>query len=197
MTRGKREKVFDRALREGLRGLELGPKVDRVHWSLATIHLLRRNRAGVLRHAEILLALDPPPSLRAIAGALLAVAGEWRRGLEQIEAQREILFDPPSWLEHAFFLDSYRRREFERALEHARRFDLPRSPWSSIERSAALARLGRLEEAGSEFDAATKTCKELETELRPFIACLVLDDEQVEDLVGAISLARPGVAALR
>ena len=131
-------------------GAALEPHNQLVRSALANLHFLRNERRLCLREAEKALDLNPNASgWVGFLGWLLALYGEWERGLAILAKGVELNPYYPGWFHMAPCLDFYRRGRYLEAYQEAQQLRMPQLFWDPLLRAAALGELGRTREAGS------------------------------------------------
>jgi len=91
------------------------------------VHFFRNERELFLSEAEIALGLNPnAPALIGFLGWLLALYGEWERGLAILE--KGIALNPhyPGWFHMAPFFSFFLHDRCEEAYQEALAFKMPR-----------------------------------------------------------------------
>lgn len=174
--------------------LELDPNCRQAQFVLGLASLVLRDPPSVERAAEALLAPPTSPSTTAWAGWLLALVGQWERGLGLLMPRLELHSGYPAWLHHAPFLDHYRRGRYEAALQSARRFDQPRLFWDPLDRAAALGQLGRVDEALAAIDQLLSLQPKFAADPRRFLRCFIFQEELVEHVLQGLHKAGFGAS---
>ncbi|WP_455210034.1 hypothetical protein, partial [Kaarinaea lacus] len=103
--RESQESLLKKATNALRRAQALAPTAELTLWVSAGYGMVTRNKASVLELSTALLKLDPPPSLRGVAGAHIALAGEWQRGIAILEEQLNKLHFYPRWFHWVTFLN--------------------------------------------------------------------------------------------
>jgi adenylate cyclase len=177
------------ARRHAEKALGLDPKCEHAQFVVGLASLVLRDRASVVRVTEKLVAKPGCPSTLSWGGWLLALIGEWDRGLEVLEPQLEIQPGYPPWLHHAPFLHRYRRREYEAALESSLQFSMPELLWDPIDRAAVLGQLGRSSEAGKAVDEILGIQPKFADDPRRFLNCFIFTDDLVDHVLDGLMKA--------
>jgi hypothetical protein len=151
--------------------------------------LVLRDRAGVIRAVEKLIANPACPSTLSWGGWLLALVGEWDRGLEILEPQLELQPGYPQWLHHAPFLHHYRRREYEAALASSLEFSMPELLWDPIDRAAVLGQLGHSSDAKKAVDQILRIQPKFADDPRRFLNCFIFTDGLVDHVLDGLTKA--------
>lgn len=177
------------ARRHAETALALDPRCDHARFVRGLADLVLRDRAGVVRSAEKLVANPGCPSTLSWGGWLLALIGEWDRGLEFLEPQLEMQPGYPQWLHHAPFLHRYRRQEYEAALQSSLAFRMPELVWDPIDRAAVLGQLGRSAEANEAVDEILALQPKFEADPRRFLSCFIFTDDLVDQVLDGLKKA--------
>jgi adenylate cyclase len=138
---------LEQALVAAQKGALLEPQNQLVRAALAQMYFFRNERRLFLLEAETALALNPnAPAIIGFLGWLLALYGEWERGLAILKKGRELNPHYPGWFHLAPFFYYYLHERFEEAYQEARAFQMPQLFWDPLLRAAALGWLGREKE---------------------------------------------------
>ena len=138
------EAPLEQALVSAQKGAVLEPENQLVRTALAHVHFFRNERELFLTESEIALALNPnAPGLIGFLGWLLALYGEWERGLAILEKGIELNPHYPGWFHLAPYFYLYLQERYEEAYQEALAFQMPQLFWDPLLRAAALGRLGR------------------------------------------------------
>ena len=122
------ESPLEKALVSAQRGAVLEPGNQLGRAALANVHFFRNERELFLSEAEIALSLNPnAPALIGFLGWLLALYGEWERGLAILE--KGIALNPhyPGWFHMAPFFSFFLHDRCEEAYQEALAFKMPHS----------------------------------------------------------------------
>ena len=87
------------------------------------------------------------PLLIGYLGWLLALYGEWDRGLVILGKGMELNPHYPGWFHMAPYFYFYHQGRYMEALQEAQQFQMPQFFWDPLLRAAALGQLGREREA--------------------------------------------------
>jgi adenylate cyclase len=185
-----RGEVVTRARELARRAIALDPNCQHAHWALAYAHFHARQRDSFLRAAETTIELNPNNGyLVGLTAWAMALAGEWDRGLSML--RRLMAQNPyyPTWMHLVPFLDNYRKGEFEAALDHANRFNIPDLAWDPILRAAALAQVGLADEATAAVNELTTSFPDAAADPAHYLRGYIFIDEPVEQLVDGLRKA--------
>ena len=138
---------LERALVAAQKGAALEPENQIARTALAHVYFFCNEQELFLAEAETALALNPNAAgLIGFLGWLLALYGEWERGLTILE--KGIALNPhfPGWFHMAPFFYFFLQEQCEEAYQEAMAFQMPQLFWDPLLRAAALGRLGRKKE---------------------------------------------------
>jgi adenylate cyclase len=141
------ETPLERALDFAKKGVFLEPLNQLGRVVLTTCYFHSHEKELFLQEAEKAMALNPnSPAIIGYIGWLLALCGEWERGLDIL--QQGIRLNPhyPGWFHLAPYLNLYRQERYVEAYREAQQFQMPQLFWDPLMRAAALGRLGREQE---------------------------------------------------
>ena len=138
---------LEQALAAAQKGAALEPGNQIARAALAHVYFFRNERELFLVEAETALALNPnAPGIIGFLGWLLALYGEWERGLAILQKGKELNPYYPGWFHLAPYLYLYLQERYEAAYQEALAFKMPQLFWDPLLRAAALGRLGREKE---------------------------------------------------
>jgi adenylate cyclase len=138
---------LNRGLHAARRAMDADPAVGRLALARA-LYALRD--PAFFEQAERLIAMNPyDAEAFANLGMYTAWAGRWDRGIAV--ARKALQLDPnlPGWAYITIQTHYYRKGEYERALEYARKIDMPEYYWNWAHLAIDYAQLDRKEEARS------------------------------------------------
>ena len=138
---------LEKALAAAQKGAVLEPENQMVRAALAHVHFFRNEQESFLSEAEAALSLNPnAPAPIGFLGWLLALYGEWERGLAILE--KGIALNPhyPGWFHMAPYFYLFLQERCEEAYQEALAFKMPQLFWDPLLRAASLGRLGREQE---------------------------------------------------
>jgi adenylate cyclase len=138
---------LEQALVAAQTGAALEPGNQMTRAALAHVHFFRNERELFLSEAETALGLNPnAPGLIGFLGWLLALYGEWERGLAILEKGMKLHRHYPGWFHLAPFFHHFLQERYKEAYQEALAFQMPQLFWDPLLRAAALGRLGRQKE---------------------------------------------------
>lgn len=164
---------------------------------LAIIELLQGRPDRCRHELERVIQMRPTnPSLLFMAGVGLALSGDWSRGIAQIEEAFELNTLHPGWQNGFLALDALTRGDAAHALAEAQLVDTPGLIWGPLLRAAALAALGRLDDAAAELALLPVDLPGAASSQRAvFEGHMRLPDDVVAALVGALAQIPPPTSA--
>jgi adenylate cyclase len=166
------ESPLERALVAAQRGAVLEPESQIVRAALAHVHFFRNERELFLSEAETALALNPnAPAPIGFLGWLLALYGEWERGLAIMEKGIHLNPHYPGWFHMAPYFYSYLQDRCEEAYQEALAFQMPHLFWDPLLRAVALGRLGREPEGARALAELLRLRPDFPTAGRFLIGC--------------------------
>lgn len=139
---------LERALEAAQRSVDLDPTGHLSQHALAQIHFYRGDLEAFFPAAQRGVQLNPNDSaIVAMTGLLTAYAGEWKTGLALLE--KAMALDPyhPGWYYFPLAFEHYRNGNYERALEEARKVNMPGYYPTHMTLAAIYGQLGRTKEA--------------------------------------------------
>jgi adenylate cyclase len=139
---------LEKALVFAKKAVSLDSQNQQVRATLANLHFRNNERDLFLLEADKALALNPnSPMLIGYLGWLLALYGEWDRGLAILGKGLELNPHYPGWFHMAPYLYFYHQGRYLEALQEAQQFQMPQFFWDPLLRAAVLGQLGRKREA--------------------------------------------------
>jgi len=161
----------------------LDPLCQRARLAKAYAHFHRGEKSLFLSEIGQVLALNPNAAyMVGFSGFLMALIGEWERGLA-VMAEGELL-NPyhPAWLQGALCLYAYNQGDYVHALTILERANMPDLFWLPLIRAAALGRLGRTQEAKMAIAELVRLKPDIVSRCRELIGRLV----KIEDLINKL-----------
>jgi len=138
----------DRALKAAQRAMTIDRNNAYANFELAEVQYFRRNNDAFKAAAERAIELNPRDTeMLAMLGILTAYAGDWDRGTELTSRAKALNPNHPGWYNFAEFFNSYRMKDYDRALEFAQHINQPDYFPDAYARAAVYGQLGRSAEA--------------------------------------------------
>jgi TolB-like protein/Tfp pilus assembly protein PilF len=176
------------------RAIEIDQMNQHAWMALISASFFERDQAGVRAAAERTIAINPlNVQTLAYAGIFLSGAGDYERAAELV--QRALSLSPeqqPGWYFFVLFNHAYARGDYEDALVHAKRINMPLFPWSHLSSAAAAGQLGRAAEARAALDALARTHPGLldQQRMRQEWGVWIWDADMFERLMQGVEKAR-------
>jgi len=187
------EAPLEKALTFAQKGLALAPENQFARDALSLVYFHRGDKELFLKYVEQTIALNPnSPYVVGVAGWHMALYGEWDRGLTLLK--RGIKLNPyhPTWFHLAFYMDFYRRGQFENAVAEAMKFNYPGLYLDPMMRAAALGQMGRQNEAKTEAAKLLELEPDFPAKGRRLISRYVKVDELVDKIIDGLQKAGLG-----
>ncbi|HUO84951.1 MAG TPA: protein kinase, partial [Thermoanaerobaculia bacterium] len=185
-----------RARKAAQRAIEIDA-TSQLGWdTLADACYFGRDLAAFRSAADRAIALNPlNGSTVALMGMLIAFSGEWERGVEIIRGSSSLNPHHPGWYHFPAVHNHFRKGEYEKAFETAKRINMPELFWTPFLTAAACGRLGRREEARVALDALQRLLPDYHQTLRANSALWIADAELVEQEMQGLAEAEALVAS--
>jgi adenylate cyclase len=172
------------------KGVSLDSQNQSVRASKVFLHFFLNERDLFLLEAEKALALNPQsPFLTGYLGWLLALYGEWDRGLAILGKGMEMNPHYPGWFRMAPYFYFYQQSKYTEALREAQQFQMPQFFWDPLLRAAALGQLGRDQEAAQALTELLAVKPDFPSQARFLIGCFAKSPNLVEGLLDGSRLA--------
>ena len=181
---------LERALSAAQKGAALEPENQIARTALAHVHFFCNERELFLAEAETALALNPNAAgLIGFLGWLLALYGEWERGLTILG--KGIALNPhfPGWFHMAPFFYFFLQEQCEEAYQEAMAFQMPQLFWDPLLRAAALGRLGRKKEGARALAELLRLRPDFPTAGPFLISCYTKFPYLIDGLLDGLRLA--------
>jgi TolB-like protein/tetratricopeptide (TPR) repeat protein len=153
------EDPHDLVLAEGYarEALALDPRSGHAHCALGTVAMARKQPEMAVLHGREAARFNPyHPSLLATAGLLVAHGGQWDEGIAIFRRALELHPAHPGTWHGILAVDRLIAADDAGALAEAAMIPDAGLMWGCLYRSLALAGLGHMEQAQSEFDSVLR-----------------------------------------
>jgi len=181
---------LEKALVFAKKGVSLDSQNQQVRAAMAYLHFRFDERDLFLLETEKAMALNPnSPFYIGYLGWLLALSGEWDRGLAIMGKGTELNPYYPGWFRMAPYCNFYRQGRYMEALQEAQQFQMPQLFWDPLLRAAALGRLGREREAAQALAELLSLKPDFSTNGPFLIGCYVKSKDLVNALLDGLRLA--------
>jgi adenylate cyclase len=173
-----------------MKGVALDPQNQTVRACMALLQFCLNERDFFLLEAEKALALNPQsPFLSGYLGWLLALYGEWDRGLAILAKGMELNPHCPGWFHMAPYFYFYHQGRYLEALQEAHLFQMPQFFWDPLLLAATLGQLGRNQEAAQALTQLLALKPDFPSQARFLIGCFAKSPDLVEGLLDGLRLA--------
>jgi TolB-like protein/tetratricopeptide (TPR) repeat protein len=138
---------LDKAAEYAQKGVSLDPTNRRARTILGYVRLMENKLQEARLEAETAYNLCPD-SLMDLdrIGWLIALAGEWERGIKWVEKAIKLNPYHRPWVRHALILNWLRLGNYEKAYRKTINLTMPDFFWDQIMKACACGHLGRIEE---------------------------------------------------
>jgi adenylate cyclase len=172
------------------KGVSLDSQNQTVRASMVFLQFFLNERDLFLLEAEKALALNPQsPFLTGYLGWLLALYGDWDRGLAILGKGMELNPHCPGWFHMAPYFYFYHQGRYLEALQEAQQFQMPQFFWDPLMRAAALCQLGRDQEAAQALTQLLAVKPDFPSQARFLVGCFAKSPHLVEGLLDGLRLA--------
>ena len=156
------------------RAVASDPESQAAWYAMAFVSFLRKENDACLEAANRVLELSPKrPYYIGTAGFVIALAGEWQRGLDLIGTAKDLNPFHPTWLDFAPFAYHYFAGEYEQAIAFANTITAPGIAWDPLARMNALFNLGRNGQAVAAYEELRTCHPDFDTYARDYIGHLI------------------------
>jgi TolB-like protein/cytochrome c-type biogenesis protein CcmH/NrfG len=186
------EKPLERAREAAWRAVKIDPACQLGWKELAAVHFFSRDFTAFRETAERAMSLNPRDGTTlAYMAIMIAFSGDWERGVALAQRAIELNRHHPGWYHLVLFHHHYRKRDYEVALQTAKKINMPEFHWSHLTAAAACGMLGRHEEARTAIESLRKynpTFLDLEN-VREDIEMWDPDKDEVEQFLQGLQKA--------
>ncbi|MGH9578578.1 MAG: hypothetical protein ACRD3R_14155, partial [Terriglobales bacterium] len=187
--------ALDRALAASRRSVDLDRTCQQGHQTLAQVHFFRRDTQAFRTAAEQAMALNPRNTdTLAEMGLMLVHIGDFERGAKITRRAMDINPHHAGWYHFSLIWESCNQGDFQKALEHATRVNMPGMFWQPLVVAALCGLLGRRTEAAAAVKELRKLDKDIELHAREYIECWHYSSGLMERIVEGLSKAGIQVA---
>jgi serine/threonine protein kinase/tetratricopeptide (TPR) repeat protein len=186
------EHPLDRARYASWRAVEVDPTCQ-MGWSeLAGVYFFSRDFSAFHPAAERAMSLNSRNTTAwAYLGLLIAIAGERERGQEITFRAMALNSHHPGWYYCTPFYCNYCKREYQEALQAAKKINMPEFYWMHLSIAAAAGQLNRQQEAREALGALRKVNPLIRglANAREEFGKWVADEEALDHLVAGLRKA--------
>jgi TolB-like protein len=181
---------IERARKAARHAVEIDPTCQTGWESLADASYFARDLGAFRTASERAMTLNPRnTSTVATMAMLVAFCGDWERGCEITRGAMALNPHHPGWYHFALFYNHYRKREYEVALETAKRINMPEFFWTHFVTAAVCGRLGRREEARAALEALRSFFPDYQEKMRANTALWIIDQHVVDQAMEGLAEA--------
>jgi adenylate cyclase len=181
---------LEKALAFAQKGVALSPQNQFARDALTLVYFHQGDKRQFFQHVEQTIALNPnAPYVTGVAGWHMMLYGEWERGLAMLKKGMKLNPYHPSWFHLATYMDCYRRGEYEKALAEAMKFNFPQLYLDPLMRAAALAHMGKENEARTAVGELLKLAPEFAVRGKQLIGRYVKVDDLVDQIIEGLRKA--------
>ncbi len=186
--------LLRRAMKAARHAISLAPESQEAWSALLFCHYSRRDRAEVMKTAARVIELNPNCAFPlGFAGAAMALAGQWDKGLELVDKAMRLNPYNPGWLLLPRYAACLKTGEYEAALEIAKKIESPGSDLCLMTEAVALGHLGRKAHGEKAIAHLLELRTGFSQPLDAFVRNVMFDEEIVELMVAG--LRKAGYAA--
>jgi len=131
----------------------------------------------------------PSPMRKGALGFHLSLYGEWESGKSLLDEAMSYNIGFPLYFHGATALYHYRVKDYDRALQEAKRYDMPALFWGPLLRTTVLGQLGRLDEAQQEINHLLSLKPDFDAKTHFLISRFVKEDQLVQHIIDGLSKA--------
>ncbi len=168
----QRPDALDRALAAARRSVDLDRACQQGHQALAQVHFFRRDTQAFRTAAEQAMALNPRNTTTvAELGLMLVHIGDFERGATITRRAMDINPHHAGWYHFSLIWESCNKGDYEKALEHATRVNMPGMFWQPLVIASLCGLLGRRTEAAAAVKELRALEPDIEVNARHYVEC--------------------------
>jgi adenylate cyclase len=190
-----RPEPLERALAASRRSVDLDRTCQQGYQTLAQGHFFRRDTQAFRTAAERAMELNPRNTdTLAEMGLMLVHIGEFERGATITRRAMDINPHHAGWYHFSLIWESCSKGDYEKALEHATRVNMPGMFWQPLVIAALCGLLGRRSEAAEAVKELRQLDEDIEVNARHFIECWHYSSGLMDRILEGLSKAGLQVA---
>lgn len=182
------------ALEQGYASARNAVQQDRqcqyAHFVLAYAQILRRDPGNAIKAVEKVWNLNPNAAYLVGASSFWAcIAGDFERGLANLN--RSILLNPnyPGWFHHAAFSFHLKQGNYPEAQAEAENFYMPEFFWSYLDKTVAAGLLGRADEANALLNKVIELHPDFVNHPRYYVSSFVMDEDIIRKMMKGLKIS--------
>ncbi len=181
------DRPLDTALQYARKGVFLEPGSQIGRLVLAYASYLSDDLDSFHQEIEMAIGLNPN-SLYTVgtAGYLHVMVGESDRGLSLLDRATSANPFFPKWFHTAYFMDHFRRQEYERALLEIQQDNCVQNFWSSALHVAVLGKLGRNSEAKVHIEGLLRLKPDFASQARELMRRSLKVENLIDELIDGL-----------
>ena len=181
---------LEKALLAAQKGAALEPENQITRAALAHVYFFRNERELLLVEAETAIALNPnAPTTIGFLGWLLALYGEWERGLAILEKGKALNPHYPGWFHMVTCFYYFLQKRSNKAYQEAQQIQMPQLFWDPLLRAATLGHLGKKAEAAQALAELLALKPDFSQQARFLISCYAKFDSLINTILDGLRLA--------
>ncbi len=151
------DKPMERARDAAWRAVNLDQACQGGWSSLALVYFFDRDFEAFRSAAERAISLNPRNgSICAYMALLIAYSGDWERGVALADRMSDLNPHHAGWYYFPSLFHHFSKGEYEKALEVAKKMNMPRFHWTQLAAASAAGMLGRQAEAHAAIELLRK-----------------------------------------
>jgi TolB-like protein/tetratricopeptide (TPR) repeat protein/predicted Ser/Thr protein kinase len=192
----RRPNALDRALAASRRSVDLDRTCQNGHQTLAQVHFFRRDIQAFRTAAEQAMALNPRNTdTLAEMGLMLVHIGDFERGANITRRAMGLNPHHSGWYHFSLIWESCNKGDYEKALEHATRVNMPGLFWQPLVVACLCGLLGRRAEAAAAVQELRNLDKDIELHARQYIECWHYSSGLMDSILEGLRKAGLEIAA--
>jgi TolB-like protein len=167
-----RPEPLERALRAAQRAVDLDPTCQHARSVIAQVHFFRREVPAFRAAAEQAIALNPRDTATlGVMGNMLTDVGDFDRGPDLARRAMDLNPHGPDWIRFALVSEEFHKGNYEAALDHISRANMPGFFWVPLWNAACCGLLGRRAEGAAAVRELHRLDPDIARHAREFVDC--------------------------
>ncbi|HEX4441856.1 MAG TPA: protein kinase, partial [Thermoanaerobaculia bacterium] len=165
-----RPQPLERALRAAQQAVDLDPACQHARNVIAQVHFFRRDVPAFRAAAEHAVALNPRDTdTLGVMGNMFSCSGDFERGPSLVRRAMELNPHAPDWLRFALVSKEFHEENYEAALDHISRANMPGFFWVPLWAAACYGLLGRRAEGAAAVQELRRLDPDIALHAREFV----------------------------